>query len=113
MGTVVEPFILPLGDLQNDVDANSRTSSVEVIDVDANESVAPSSSVPMGGPRIRPAFRQRQPFGVQREPEAISLTDDSDDEIQILSDMIRGRCTFIVWSLCFVLSNFFSKTYRK
>ena len=96
MGTVVEQFILPLGDLQNDMDANSRTSSVEVIDVDANE---PASSLPIGGPRIRPAFRQRQPFEIQSEPETISLIDDSDDEIVILPDPIRGRCTFLVWSL--------------
>jgi hypothetical protein len=81
MATLLEH---PIFDIQNNIEANPTRNSVEIIDVDAHDDPAASSSLLSQPPRrLRPISFHH--------PDIISLVDDSDDEIEILSDPIPGR----------------------
>ena len=98
MGTVVEHPLSALGEIQNNLDVNSTRNSVEIIDVDAHDE-PPSSPLSQTSSRPRPALRPRHSF---HPDSVISLVDDSDDEVQILSDPIQGKLKYLVVS-CFSL----------
>jgi hypothetical protein len=110
MATIVEHPMFSLGEIQNNLEGNPRRNSVEIIDVDAHdEPPASGSSMSQGPPRPRPALRPRHSF---HPNSIISLVDDSDDEVQILSDPIQGRHRCIV-VLCFPLKPVLSGTNRQ
>lgn len=103
MATIVEHPLFALGEIRNNMEANPRRNSVEIIDVDAHdEPPASSSLLSQVPPRPRPSLRPRNSF----HPDAIiSLVDDSDDEVQILSNPIPGRHSYVV-VYCFLLIEF-------
>jgi hypothetical protein len=101
MGTVVDHPMFALGEIQGNMQPNSRRNSVEIIDVDAHDEASTSSSS-QGPPRPRPVLRPTHSF---HSDSIISLVDDSDDEVEILSDPIQGRLRMIVVS-CYPLNEF-------
>lgn len=93
MGTVVEHPIFALGD---NMEGHSRRNSLEIIDVDAHDEppASTSSSFSQGPHQPRPILRHSQSF----HPDAIiSLVDDSDDEVQILSDSFQGLLRVLLY----------------
>lgn len=84
MCTVVERPVW-LSDLPNNMEGTSDRISFEIIDVDANEGLAPSASGSVQAPRPQPDL-----FTIRGQPETISLLDDSDDDIEILSAPTQG-----------------------
>ena len=107
MATVLEHPIFSHGEIQNNIEGNPRRNPVEIIDVDAHdEHPASSSLLSQPPPRPRPALRPRHSF----HPDAIiSLVDDSDDEIEILSDPIPSRHGFLVVFCFFTQMSFFAR----
>jgi len=109
MATIVEHPLFALGEIRNNMEPNPRRNSVEIIDVDAHDEPPPSSSLlSQVPPRPRPSLRPRHSF----HPDIISLVDDSDDEVQILSDPIPGRHSYVV-VYCFSLIEFCQVVDRK
>jgi hypothetical protein len=97
MGTVVERPVW-LSDRPRNLEDGI---SFEIIDVDANEGPAPST------PMLAQAPSRLQTDRFRGQPETISLLDDSDDEIEILSVPTRGRFSTFLMSVIPVLSKLY------
>jgi hypothetical protein len=89
MGTVVERPVW-LSDRPSNLEDGI---SFEIIDVDANEGPAPST------PMLAQPPSRLQNGWFQGQPETISLLDDSDDEIEILSVPTRGQFSIYLTSI--------------